>query len=176
LKITTTAEFLDAVKRRLKLRSDAALANTFGVTKMAISKLRNGQMLPSPKIAAKIAEILELEVEHVRTCVERERANLAVQRAKAKLEKLENVAKKLAAGVGALLVAGLVGALLPSSPAEGAPAASTGADHATGHYVKSRYLRLARSAYKALSALRRYLSTPRASLRAVFPAPAWGAR
>jgi predicted transcriptional regulator len=66
-------QYLDAAKRKLGIESDYALAPFLGVTKQAISKLRNGRAVMSNTMAAKVAEILELDLVKVIADLELER-------------------------------------------------------------------------------------------------------
>jgi len=56
-----TKQYLDAAKKKLRIESDYALAPHLGLTKQAISKLRNRPLVMSNTTAARIAGILELE-------------------------------------------------------------------------------------------------------------------
>jgi transcriptional regulator with XRE-family HTH domain len=170
----TTKELLHEVKKKRGLRTDTALARELGVTKMFVSYLLSGKRLLSERLGVKVAEILGFEPEYVLRCIYAERA----ERSKLQLEKaLEKAVKKLAAGVGALLVAGGLGALLALAPQPSQAAApsdgSGGPDRVIGHYVK-RGRRLARKAAQALAAIARTLAYPQ-TLLAPFSSAALGA-
>jgi plasmid maintenance system antidote protein VapI len=68
-------QYLDAAKRKLGIESDYALAPFLGVTKQAISKLRNGRAVMSNTMAAKIAEILDIDLVRVIADLELERGS-----------------------------------------------------------------------------------------------------
>lgn len=57
----TTTDFLDEVKDRLNLPSDYALAGALGVTRAAVSKLRNGKDSLGDTTALKVAELLDVD-------------------------------------------------------------------------------------------------------------------
>ncbi|MBN3781134.1 helix-turn-helix domain-containing protein [Burkholderia sp. Ac-20345] len=56
----TTVEWLDAVKARLSLPSDYALAKELGVTRHAVSGWRNGHKTFNEEMCLQIAEILDV--------------------------------------------------------------------------------------------------------------------
>lgn len=70
----TTIEFLDAVKARHSLPSDYALAPVLGITRSAVSKLRNKQDFLGDQTALKVAELLDLSPGIVLSAVHAERA------------------------------------------------------------------------------------------------------
>jgi hypothetical protein len=111
--LKTTAQYLDAAKRKLGIESDYALAPHLGVTKQAISKMRNRPLVMSNTMAAKIAEILEIDLMRVIADMELERGSND--------ELWKRIAKSVAAGV---LVA--IGAAIAPPPASAATAAQCG--------------------------------------------------
>ena len=60
-----TADYLDAVKRKLDLPSDYALAKTLSLSRSAVSLLQSGKNGMSDETAIKIAEILQIPVAKV---------------------------------------------------------------------------------------------------------------
>jgi DNA-binding XRE family transcriptional regulator len=56
-----TTEYLDAIRRRLDLPSDYAIAKVLGVTKESVSGWRNGKSPFGIETAMKIGEILQLD-------------------------------------------------------------------------------------------------------------------
>lgn len=56
----TTNEYLDLVQESLIIESDYALAKALGVTRGAIYNYRNGLSTMNPKVAIKIAIVLNL--------------------------------------------------------------------------------------------------------------------
>jgi DNA-binding XRE family transcriptional regulator len=57
----TTVQYLDAVKQRLNLPSDYALAKALGITRESISGLRKGHSAMGIETAMKMGEILQIE-------------------------------------------------------------------------------------------------------------------
>lgn len=65
----TTIQYLDAVKRKLKLPSDYAAAKALCVTRAAISKYRRGVSTFDDLTAVRVSEILEIEpMEIIASC------------------------------------------------------------------------------------------------------------
>lgn len=119
-------DYLDAVKAKLGIRSDYAIAPRLGLTKQAVSALRRGVTMGNTT-AARVAELLELDPLGVIADIELERAKTAEARSV-----WEKIAKRVAAGV---LVA--IGASIAPTPASAA--ASPGGEVAGSvYYVKSR--------------------------------------
>lgn len=56
-----TTQYLDAVKRKLGVSSDYALAVHLQITRFGVSKLRRGRVAMSATTAARVAELLELD-------------------------------------------------------------------------------------------------------------------
>ncbi|CAI8692867.1 MULTISPECIES: helix-turn-helix domain-containing protein [Burkholderia] len=56
----TTGEWLDALKERLNLPSDYALAKELGVTRQAVSSWRNGHKTFTEEMCLQIAEKLDV--------------------------------------------------------------------------------------------------------------------
>src|SRR4051812_26521993 len=56
-----TADYCAALKRRLKISSDYALAKALAVSKQAISKYVNGERAFDTTMAVRVAELLELD-------------------------------------------------------------------------------------------------------------------
>lgn len=71
----TTGEYLDAVKARLDLPSDYAIAKALEVTPSAVSKYRLGRSAPDDLVCARIAEILHIEPMEVIAAIHFERSN-----------------------------------------------------------------------------------------------------
>lgn len=75
-----TVEFVDAVKVRLNLPSDYALAKVLGVTKESISAFRHGRSAMGVETSMKVGEILGLDGHAVYAQGQIERAKNAVTR------------------------------------------------------------------------------------------------
>ncbi|RQX89622.1 helix-turn-helix domain-containing protein [Burkholderia stagnalis] len=56
----TTSEWLDALKARLALPSDYAVAKILGVTRQRVSSWRNGRATFEDDVAFRVAELLEI--------------------------------------------------------------------------------------------------------------------
>lgn len=69
----TSLEYLDAVKKRLGITSDYALAAALGVTRSAVSKFQKGAVF-GDDVALTVAEILEVEPIAVIAAANAERA------------------------------------------------------------------------------------------------------
>lgn len=72
--MTSTVEFLDAVKARRGGISDYALAPILGITRAQVSKMRVGKDFLSDRTALKVAELLEMEPAAVVASAHAERA------------------------------------------------------------------------------------------------------
>jgi transcriptional regulator with XRE-family HTH domain len=99
-----TVQYLDAVKRRLGISSDYALAQALDLTKQSISQLRGGAAVMSPTTAARVAAILEIDPLRVIADAELERGSDA------------QLWRRLRDAAAAVLVA--IGAALAPTPAE----------------------------------------------------------
>lgn len=93
-----TVDYLDAVKRRLNIESDYALAQRLALSKQAIAALRKRDAVMSTTTAAKVSAILELDPLRVIADAELERGSD------------DQLWKKLRASAAAVLVA--IGATL----------------------------------------------------------------
>lgn len=70
----TTLEYVDAVKIRLDLPSDYAIAKALGVSRQAVSQYRQGKASFDDLTAVRVAEILGLNPMEVIAAANRERA------------------------------------------------------------------------------------------------------
>jgi predicted transcriptional regulator len=77
-----TLEYLDAVKERLGIESDYALANRLGVKQPTITSYRKGRSRMSDDVALKVSEILQLHPLQVIAAANAERAETDAQREK----------------------------------------------------------------------------------------------
>jgi len=77
-----TLEYLAAVKTRLRITSDYALAERLGVTRSAVSKMQQGGVSFSDDTALAVAEILQVEPWLVIADANAERAKTPEMRAK----------------------------------------------------------------------------------------------
>lgn len=77
-----TTEYLQAVKTRLDITSDYALAARLGITRSAVSRLQQGGVSFSDDVALTIAEILNLNPLVVIASANAERAKTPEQRAR----------------------------------------------------------------------------------------------
>ena len=76
-----TKQYLQAVKQRLCIESDYALAKALGLTRGAISKYQNDGAFLGSDTAIKVADILKMPVEIVILDMEKERAKDDTMRA-----------------------------------------------------------------------------------------------
>lgn len=117
---TATDRYLDAVKDRLNITSDYALAKAWGVSHQRIGNYRRGDTALGEDRCLQVAEILGLPPEDVLFEIQAERArNLGNTRI---AEIFERVLRQLHAGVAALLflaVSGLAFAPTESHAAYG---------------------------------------------------------
>lgn len=105
----TSCDWIDAVKRRHGLDSDYAVAKLLEVSTSHISHYRNGRSTMDPYMAARVAELLDLEPIQVIACAEAERARDAGKK---------DFWKRLAACV--LIAAGAGSVSLTPAPAQAA--------------------------------------------------------
>ncbi|MBD2941312.1 DUF3693 domain-containing protein [Burkholderia pseudomallei] len=70
----TTVEYLDAIKVRLDLPSDYAVAKALGLTRAAVSKQRLGHSVFDDTTALRVAEILGVDPMEVISAANAERA------------------------------------------------------------------------------------------------------
>lgn len=77
-----TIEYLQAVKTRLEITSDYALAARLGITRSAVSKLQQGGVSFSDDVALTIADILNVHPLQVIAAANAERAKTPEQRAR----------------------------------------------------------------------------------------------
>lgn len=77
-----TIEYLQAVKTRLDITSDYALAARLGITRSAVSKLQQGGVSFSDDVALTIADILNVHPLQVIAAANAERAKTPEQRAR----------------------------------------------------------------------------------------------
>ena len=73
----TTTDFLDAVKKRLSLPSDYAVAGALGLKRQSLSHYRKKRDFLGEETACRVAQILELSPGYVLACVAAERAKAA---------------------------------------------------------------------------------------------------
>jgi plasmid maintenance system antidote protein VapI len=69
-----TTEYLQAVKSRLGISSDYALAARLGITRSAVSKMQQGESVFSDDVALTVAELLDVEPMAVIAAANAERA------------------------------------------------------------------------------------------------------
>lgn len=77
----TSLEYLDAVKERLGIVSDYALAARLGITRSAVSKFQKGAVF-GDDVALTVAEILQLHPMEVIAAANAERAKTDEQKAR----------------------------------------------------------------------------------------------
>lgn len=77
----STTDWIDAVKAKLGIQSDYALAKHWNVSRALISKYRTGAEYLSEETAAKVAADLEVKLEFVLACAAGERARMPSARA-----------------------------------------------------------------------------------------------
>lgn len=99
--MTTTTQYLDAVKSRTGAASDYALAPIIGVTRAQISIYRKGSSFLGDETALKVAKILEIDSGIVLAAVHAERAKGDGEKAawKAIFEKLGGLAASVVVGI-----------------------------------------------------------------------------
>lgn len=98
----TTIEYLQAVKTRLGITSDYALAARLGITRSAVSKLQMGKGIFGDDVALTVAQILDLNPLVVIAQANAERAPTAEMRARwtGVVEKFSASFKTLLSGAG----------------------------------------------------------------------------
>lgn len=101
-----TVEYLDACRAKLELTSDYQLAQRLGLTRQALSKYRREGVTFNTSTAKKVAAILGLHPLRVRADAELERAKSPEDRALWRELASKIVGVLVAAGAGALLIAG----------------------------------------------------------------------
>lgn len=72
--MNSPAEFLDALRSRYGLRSDYQVSKLLGVSASYVSKYRHGRVGFSDELAAKVAELLDLDPGYVLARLYEERA------------------------------------------------------------------------------------------------------
>lgn len=102
--MTTTCDFLDAIKARHGLPSDYALAAKIGITRSSVSRLRNHKDTLGDSTAIKVAELLEIDAGYVAACAHAERAKRADEKAlwQSIMQKLGSAAALVLIGIGGL--------------------------------------------------------------------------
>lgn len=70
----STGQYLDAVKDRLDLPSDYAIAKALNVTRAAISSYRTGRSMPDDLVCARIAAVIGVEPMEVIAAINYQRA------------------------------------------------------------------------------------------------------
>lgn len=97
-----TLEYLQAVKKKLGIESDYALAQRLGVTRSAVSKLQLGKVVFSDDVALSVAQILDLNPLVVIAQANAERATTPENRARwmGVMEKISASFKDLLPGFG----------------------------------------------------------------------------
>lgn len=126
-----TPQYLDAAKKKLGITSDYALAPRLELSRAAISKLRTGIAIMSNTTAAKLAEILELDLVKVIADAELERGTND--------ELWMRIAKKVAA-----VAVFAIGASITPAPADAAASALPSSLRIPVYYVKSLLRLIAR--------------------------------
>lgn len=113
----TTVEFLDAVKDRNSLTSDYALSNLLGITRSAVSALRNKKDFMGDSTAIRVAELLDLHPGYVMACCHAERAKKAEEKAAwaSVIETLGGLAASIALGVSLFVPSPPAGAVVAYS-------------------------------------------------------------
>lgn len=112
--MTTTCEFIDAIKARYSLPSDYAASVKLGMTRAAVSSYRHRRSFLDDSAAIRVAELLEMEPGYVMACAHAERAKSDAERTA-----WQSIMQKLG-GAAALVLIGLGGLSAPS-PAQAAP-------------------------------------------------------
>ena len=72
--MTTTIDFMEALKARHSLASDYAIAKKLGITCSAVSKWRNQQDFLGDATSIKVAKLLDIDPAYVVACAHAERA------------------------------------------------------------------------------------------------------
>jgi transcriptional regulator with XRE-family HTH domain len=97
------AEYLAAVKAKLNITSDYALAKALGITRQAASKYARGETVPSALVGFKIAELLGEQPAGVIAELEAERAEKAGNAADA--DAWKGIVRKLGGTAASILLA-----------------------------------------------------------------------
>ena len=128
MKLSTTVEFLDALRARLDIKSDYALRLSLDVTKAAVSDYRTGKSHFSDEVALRVAALLDLDPGYVLACIHAERTKRPLVR---------DAWEKVARGLAASLAAVFVGVSSPS-PSQAAPLPSSAAENSTVYIMSKR--------------------------------------
>jgi plasmid maintenance system antidote protein VapI len=112
--VRTCVEFIADLKRVQDLERDADVARYLGLSRAGVHKILKKKNLYGDEVAAKVARGLGLETEFVIRCRNVERLTVQKERLE---EAIQRSLKRLAAGVGALLVAVGIGAPRPADAA-----------------------------------------------------------
>jgi predicted transcriptional regulator len=99
----TTAEYLDAVKAKLELPSDYALAKYWGVSKQDISEYRAGKRTLGEDRAIAVAEILGIDPAEPLIASHAERAK-STQAKEVWTSLFERISEKISEGFESLLL------------------------------------------------------------------------
>lgn len=97
----TTPEFLDALKAKLGVGSDYALAKILEVTRAQLSRYRNGHDHFSDQMALKVASLLDVEAGLIVAACHAERAKTDAEKTlwRGMFERLGGVAAMVACGI-----------------------------------------------------------------------------
>lgn len=96
-----TLQYIDALKKKLGISSDYAIAKALNVPRATVSNYRTGRSAFEARIALRVAELLEIDAGRVLVDMEIERARDAQTRTLWK-----RIASKVAAGVVVAIGAG----------------------------------------------------------------------
>jgi transcriptional regulator with XRE-family HTH domain len=117
----STVQYLDAVKDRLDLPSDYAIAKALNVTRAAVSSYRTGRSMPDDLVCARIAAVIGVEPMEVIAAINYQRAKNDDARSL-----WESIWGKAAGAIALNLIVCVVGALaVVPSPARASEASNS---------------------------------------------------
>jgi transcriptional regulator with XRE-family HTH domain len=100
-----TREYLDAIKLRLRIESDYALAKKLDIGQSTVSRWRTGEKTIGDDLAPRVAEILSIRPERVLADLQAERASN---------EALRDIWRKVAATFACAATLGIAGLTTPA--------------------------------------------------------------
>lgn len=128
----TTVEYLDAIKVRLDLPSDYAVAKALGLTRAAVSKQRLGHSVFDDTTALRVAEILGVDPMEVISAANAERARDEETR-----RLWERAWGKVTGATAVVAIAAGIGLSAAPSTAKASPVRNTGSVDIMSNIVRT---------------------------------------
>lgn len=128
----TTVEYLDAIKVRLDLPSDYAVAKALGLTRAAVSKQRLGHSVFDDTTALRVAEILGVDPMEVISAANAERARDEETR-----RLWERAWGKVTGATAVVVIAAGIGLSAAPSTAKASPVRNTGSVDIMSNIVRT---------------------------------------